>query len=158
VEKPITGTPRARDLRRRRHRLREQRTEHQFGAFLQRLLRRLLRALRRAAVVLHQDLDIGIVEFEQRHLGCVLHRQRDAAGIALRRQRQDQRDLDGAAADQRAGWRRRHLLLRQRRIVDSFTGAVAADRAAAGERQPGQRGEDRAAAPQTRGIPVLTLR
>ena len=45
---------------------------------LERLLRRLLRAARRAAVVLHQKLDVGIVEFGERHLGGVAHRQRGA--------------------------------------------------------------------------------
>ena len=79
--------------------MREQRPEDDFGALGERLLRRLLRAAGGAAVVLHQKLDVGIVEFGERHLGGVAHRLRRRAGIALRRQRQDQRDLDLPGAD-----------------------------------------------------------
>ncbi len=57
-------------------------------------LRAGLRALRRAAVVFHQQLDVRILEFGERHFGRVLHRLRRDAGIALRRQRQDQADTD----------------------------------------------------------------
>ena len=63
-----------------------------------RLLRALLRALRAAAIVLDQKLDVRVLEFRQRHLGGVLHRLRGDAGIAGRRQRQDQPDLDLAVA------------------------------------------------------------
>ncbi len=45
-------------LRRRRNRQREQRAEDDLGAFVERLLRALLRALRAAAVVLDQKLDV----------------------------------------------------------------------------------------------------
>ena len=49
---------RARQLRGRRNRQRKQRTENDLGAFVERLLRALLRALRAAAVVLDQELDV----------------------------------------------------------------------------------------------------
>ena len=75
-------------------------------AFVERLLGRLLRALRIAGVVLDQQLDVGVLEFRQRHFGGILHGLRRDAGIARRRQRQDQPDLDLAAAD------RKRLLLR----------------------------------------------
>ena len=51
-------------------------------------------AVRIAGVVLDQKLDIRIGEFGERHLGGVAHRLRREPGIARRRQRQDQRDLD----------------------------------------------------------------
>ena len=54
---------------------------------------------RQAVVVLDQELDIGILEFRQRHLGGILHRLGGDAGIAGSRQRQDQADLDLAGAD-----------------------------------------------------------
>ncbi len=84
-------------------RFREQRADDDFGAFVDRLLRAGLRALRRAAVVLHQQLDVRILEFGERHIGGVFHRLRGDAGIALRRQRQDQADADLARAERGAG-------------------------------------------------------
>ena len=84
------------------------------GAFVDRLLRDLLRALRAAGVVLDQELDVGILEFRERHLGGVLHRLRGDAGIARCRQRQDQADLDLAVAD------RGRLLRRSRRRRAAF--------------------------------------
>ena len=78
----------------RADRLREQRPDDDLGALGERLLRGGLRALRIAAVVLHQQLDVRVLEFGQRHLGRVLHRLRGDAGIAGRRQRQDQRDAN----------------------------------------------------------------
>src|SRR5439155_6581979 len=81
------------------NREREQRSQDDFGAFAQRLLRALARALRRGTVVLDQELDVGILEFGERHLGRVLHRLRGDAGIAGARQRQDQADLELSAAD-----------------------------------------------------------
>ena len=42
---------------------------------------------------------LGLLEFRQRHLGGVFHRLRGDAGIARRRQRQDQADLDLAVTD-----------------------------------------------------------
>ena len=69
------------------------------GAFVERLLRRLLGAARGAAVILDQELDVGAVEFDQRHLGGVLHGLRGDAGVAASRQRQDQPDLDLSGAD-----------------------------------------------------------
>jgi len=82
-----------------------------------RLLGRGLRALRTAGIVLDQKLDIGILEFRQRHFGGVLHRLRGNPGVTRSRQRQEQPDLDLTAADRqrllgRAGrsWRRAGLL------------------------------------------------
>ena len=80
-------------------RMRKQRPDDDLGALGERLLRRLLRAARGAAVVLDQELDVRAVEFGQRHLGRVLHRQRHGAGVAAGRQRQDQADPDRAGAD-----------------------------------------------------------
>ena len=81
-----------------------------------------LRALRRAAVVLHQQLDVGVLEFGERHLGGVLHRLRRDAGIACadsgrisRRgpaRRRSRRRLRAAPAD---GGRRRLPNFRSRR-------------------------------------------
>src|SRR6185437_6598447 len=50
-----------------------------------RLLRGLARALRIAAVILDQKLDVWILEFRERHLGGVLHGLRGHAGIGRRR-------------------------------------------------------------------------
>ena len=93
-------------MRSRRHRGREQRAQNDFRALAERLLGDLLRALRAAAVILDQKLDVRILEFRQRHLGRVLHRLRGDAGIAGGRERQDQADLDLPGAD------RERLLLR----------------------------------------------
>ena len=54
----------------------------------------LLRALRAAAIILDQELDVGILEFRQRHFGGILHRLRGDTGISRRRQRQNQAYLD----------------------------------------------------------------
>ena len=98
--------PRARQLRGRRHRGREQRAQNDFRALADRLLGDLLGALRAAAVILDQKLDVRILEFRQRHLGRVLHRLRGDAGVAGGRERQDQADLDLPVAN------RQRLLLR----------------------------------------------
>ena len=74
----------------------EQRPEDDFGALLDRLLGGSLRALRAAAVVLDQQLDVRILKFDQRELGGVAHRLRGNAGIACARQRQQQADADRA--------------------------------------------------------------
>jgi hypothetical protein len=73
----------------------------------------LLRALRAAAVILDQKLDIRILEFRQRHLGRVLHRLRGDAGIAGGREWQDQADLDLPGADRKRLllWACRSLIL-----------------------------------------------
>ena len=86
------------DLRGRRDRLRKQWTKDDLGAFVERLLRPLGRALRVAAVILDQELDVRILEFRERHFGRVPHRLRGDGGIAGRRQRQQQADLDLAVA------------------------------------------------------------
>jgi len=65
--------------------LRKQRTENDFRAFVERLLRALLGTLRIAGVILDQELDVRILEFRQRHLGGILHRLRGDAGIACGR-------------------------------------------------------------------------
>ena len=96
----------ARQLRGGRDRAREQRPQNDLRAFLERLLGGLLRALRGAAVILDQKLDVRILEFRQRHLGGVLHRLRGDAGVAGGRERQQQADLDLPGAD------RERLLLR----------------------------------------------
>jgi hypothetical protein len=82
---------RPRHLRRCADRLREQRPDDDRGAFAQRLLRGELRALRRAAIVLDQELNIGVSEFGDRHFGCVPHRSRRSAGIARCGDRQHHR-------------------------------------------------------------------
>ncbi len=105
-ERDHGGAARPRQLRGRRNGSREQRTQNHFRALAERLLRDLLGALRAAAVILDQELDVGILKLGQRHLGRVLHRLRGDAGIAGCRQRQDQPDLDLAVAD------RKRLLLR----------------------------------------------
>ena len=88
----------------RAHRLREQRAEDDLSALVHRRLRAGLRALRRTAVVLHQQLDVGILEIGQRQLGGILQRRADA-GATLSRHRQDQADAHLALADFRAGRR-----------------------------------------------------
>ena len=95
----------ARELRGRGNRKREQRSENDLGAFVSACWVP-GRRLRTAAVVLDQELDVGVLEFGQRHFGGVLHRLRGDAGIAGGRQRQDQADLDLPGAD------RERLLLR----------------------------------------------
>ena len=105
-ERDHRNAARARQLRGRRHRQRKQRTQNDLRAFVERLLGDLLRALRAAAVILDQKLDVRVLEFRQRHLGGVLHRLRGDAGIAGGRKRQDQADLDLPGAD------RKRLLLR----------------------------------------------
>ncbi len=108
-ERDHVDAARARRLRRRRNRQRKQRTQDDFRAFVERLLGRLLRALRAAAVILDQKLDIGVQEFRERHLGGFLHRFRRDGRIARRRQRQNQTDLDLPGTD------RNRLLRRSRR-------------------------------------------
>jgi hypothetical protein len=114
--------------------MREQRTENDLGAFVDQLLRRLLRARRAAGVVLHQKLDIRIVEFTQRKLGGVAHRLRGHAGIAGRAERQDETDLDLSLPDLAAG------LLRRRRLRGE---EIAAGDSAAGARHQCQAGGQR---------------
>jgi len=91
----------ARDLRDSADRDAEQRPEDDLGAFRERLLGGGLCALRGAAIVLHQELDVGIAEFGERHLGGIAHRLRRKACIAGTRERQDERDLDLTGADRR---------------------------------------------------------
>ncbi len=103
VEKAITGTLRgARHLADEADRLRKQRPENDLGALVERLLGGELRRLGGAAVVLHQELDIGSVEFGDRHFRGIAHRLAGDAGIAGRRQRQNQAGFDLAGADGRA--------------------------------------------------------
>ena len=120
----------ARDRADRLHRLREQRAEDDLGAFVDRLLPPPARAVRIAAIVLDQQLDVRIVEFGEREFGGVLHRLRREPGIAGRRQRQDQRDLDLASADLAAGLRRRGQAIRP--LADAPVPATCAG--AAGKR------------------------
>ena len=75
VENAITGMLRWRaTCADRAHRLREQRADDDLGALVDRLLRAGLRALRRAGVVLHQQLDVRVLEFGERDFRGVLHR------------------------------------------------------------------------------------
>jgi hypothetical protein len=60
-------------LRGARHGKAEQRPEDDFRALFDRLLGGLLRALRTAAVVLDQQLDIRILKLDQRQFGGVAH-------------------------------------------------------------------------------------
>ena len=87
------------------------------GAVVERLLRGKLGGLGGAAIVLHQKLDVRIVEFGDRHFRGIAHRLAGNAGIAGRRQRQDQPHFDLAGADGRA---RRHLRTLRRRVVDIY--------------------------------------
>ncbi|GLR95377.1 hypothetical protein ACVIU7_001813 [Bradyrhizobium liaoningense] len=89
---------RARDLRHRRNRLREQWPEDDLGAFVDRLLRADLRALRAAIVVLDQELDVRVLELGQCHLGGVAHGLRGEPGIAGGGERQNHGDLHAAGA------------------------------------------------------------
>ena len=115
------------------NRLRKQRTDDQLGAFVERLLSRELRALRRTGVILHEQLDVGIFEFVERHFGGVLHRLRGDAGIALRRQRQDQPDANLAAADIIAGLRRRFGRLARKDVAAGRASGTGARRQSHGE-------------------------
>ena len=81
-------------------RLREQRPDDDLGAFVERLFRGRPRAVRRAGIVLHQQLNAGVgVKFRERHLRRVAHRLTGEAGIAGRRQRQNERNLDLAGTE-----------------------------------------------------------
>ena len=133
--------------------MREQRPDDDLGALGERLLRRLLRAAGGAAVVLHQKLDVGAVEFGQRHLGGVLHRLRHGAGVAAGRQRQDQADLDGAGADRGGLLRRRAapLLIEQiRQVPEHAVSSQQTRRPAARRRGADERRQDRAQGVQGR--------
>ena len=78
-ERDDRNAARARGLRRRLHRLGEERAEDDLGAFGDRLLGGDLRRRRSAGIVLHQKLDVGRIEFGKRKLGGV------AASTAPRR-------------------------------------------------------------------------
>jgi len=88
--------------------------------------------LRGAAIVLHQELYVRLLEFRERHFGGILHRGRGDAGIALRRQRQDQADADLSGAD----LRRLHRLAGRRR----FAAEAIECAAGTGGKKHGQRG------------------
>jgi hypothetical protein len=55
-----------------------------------------------AAVVFHQELKVGRIELGDRHFGGIAHRLTGDAGIAGRRQRQNEPGFDLAGADGRA--------------------------------------------------------
>ena len=87
--------------------LREQRPENDLRALVDRLLAQ--PAARSAALPASSFTSSwmsGLVEFRERQFGGILHRLRGEAGIATGRQRQDQRDLDLAAADRAPRLRR----------------------------------------------------
>ena len=75
-------------------RLREQRPKDDLGTLVQSLLGALPRRLGGAAVIFHQELNIGRIELGDRHFGRVAHRLTGNAGIAARGQRQNERCLD----------------------------------------------------------------
>ena len=129
--------------------MREQRTENDLGAFVDQLLRRLLRARRAAAVVLHQKLDVRIVEFTQRQLGGVAHRLRGHAGIAGRAERQDESDLDLPLPDLGAG-----LLLRGRLRGEEIAAGDSAAGARHQRKSGGQREGNIERRPQRGGDPA----
>src|SRR6202011_2882480 len=89
----------ARDLAGGADRERKQGTENDLGAFIKGLLGGRLSTRRGPAVVLHQKLNVRILELGERHVGGVLHRWRADPAIAARRKRQHQTDLDLTAAD-----------------------------------------------------------
>ena len=64
-----------------------------------RLLRGRLRALGRAAIVLHEEGDVGALEFAERQFGGVAHALRHHGALPRTAHGQDQGDLDGAGAD-----------------------------------------------------------
>ena len=100
VENAMTGMLRgARHLPDDADRLREQRPEDDLGTFVERLLGAEPRRLGGAAVVLDQELDVGGIELGERHFGGIAHRLPGEAGIAARRQRQDEAGLDLTGAD-----------------------------------------------------------
>ena len=129
---------RAGDLADGAHGLREQRADDDLGALVERLLRAGLRGLRHAGVVFDQQLDVRILEFVERHFRRVLHRLRGDAGVARRRQRQDQADLDLPRPDH--GGRRRFGARRRRdqaRLVEIASGAGAEHGGRGGDAQCG---------------------
>ena len=73
----------------------EERTDHELGAFLHRLLGGLPRPFRIAMRVLGDELNIGLVEIEKRKLASLLHRFGDLLSIHIARKRQQQGDLHG---------------------------------------------------------------
>ena len=89
------------------------------------------------AVILDQKLDVRVLEFRQRHLGRVLHRLRGDAGVARRRKRQDEPDLDLPGAD------RKRLLLRSRGACIRRAERIGKI-AGAGARAKQRRAEDKA--------------
>ena len=121
-----------------RHRLGEQRPENDFSTLIDGLLRTLLCALRSAAVVLDQELDIRILKFGERQFCGVAHRLRGDGGIAGRRQRQQEPDLDLAAAH------RRWLLLRAGRLLATGERRLHAG-ATGNERRPQNQADSTAA-------------
>ena len=128
VENAIIGTLRSFAMRTGRgHRWAEQRPEDNFGAFLDRGLRRGSRALRGAAIVLHDELDIGRAEFREREIGGVFHGLRDGARIAARAERQNERDARRRSAERRrldAGFARLGLNRRAFVLAEHAAGSV----------------------------------
>ena len=82
-------------------RLRKQRSEDDLGSLVERLLCGEPRRLGGTAVILHQKLDVGRIEFGERHFRRVAHRLAGNAGIAAGRQRQDESNLDLAGSNRR---------------------------------------------------------
>ena len=84
----------ARDRRHGSDGLGEQRTQDQLGAALDRLVGSSLRALGRALVVLDDQLHARAVALEQGKLARLLEALADDPGLAMGRQRHEQRHLD----------------------------------------------------------------
>ena len=124
---------RARRLSDDADRMREQRTDDDLRALFERLAGGDLRAACGTAVVLHQKLDVRAAELRERHLGGVLHRERNRCRIALSRQRQDQADAHLTGADRRGLLRRLRRLLRLRAEHVGGVGAAGDERERGGE-------------------------
>jgi hypothetical protein len=117
------------------------------GAFVEHLLRRLLCTGSAAAVVLHQELDVGVVEFRQRHLGGIAHGLRRHRRVAAARQGQDEPGLDLAFPDIARGLRGR---------AGRGAGEIAHARAAGQQEEGRQGGQPRrwhARGPRPPGLP-----
>lgn len=99
---PVGG---ARHLPSRLNRGCEERPEDEFRPFRDRGLCRVARALRRAAIVLDEDLDVRVLELGKRQFGGIAQRVGGDRARTFPAQRQDQPDLDAPGADRVAARR-----------------------------------------------------
>ncbi len=94
----MTGTLAfVRQRRNRGRRAREQWAKDDFGAGSDCFRGRSTRAGLGAAIVLHDELEAGLVEIEDRKLGGLLHRLGDGGGLWVAGGRQQQGDFYGFA-------------------------------------------------------------